>query len=99
MTYLKGFERSTALLVDMFCKKQDAEVEFIVADQICGIYCIADNFFSLDDIYFDMKTKQKKGKIFEWQNDGIEAHFNVITENINYRSYCMGSRYKIETNE
>ena len=51
------------------------------------------------NIYFDMKTKQKKHKIFEWQNDGIEAHFNGITENINYRSYCMGARFKIETNE
>lgn len=95
--YITDFERSTELLVAMFCKKQDTYVDHIVADEITSIYAIGDNFFSLSDIYFDMKENKPKGLIFEWQNylsdinmsigDNVEKCF------INYDSYCMGARF------
>ena len=95
MRYLKDFERSTALLVEMFCMKHETYLEHIVGgDLICGIYCIGDNYFSLDDIYFDMKTDQPKMEIFEWQNACIDAHFAGIKDTINYRSWCMGLRFE-----
>ena len=99
--YLTDFERSTALLVEMFCKKQDAEVEFIVVDDITGVYSIGDNFFSLSDIYYDLKENKPKGLIFEWQDHVSEYNltigFNDVTERcfLNYNSYCMGARLKI----
>jgi len=96
--FLKDFERSTNLLVEMFCKKQECEVDHIVADDITGVYAIGDNFFSLSDIYYDMKENKPKGLIFEWQNylsdinmsigDNVEKCF------INYDSYCMGARFE-----
>lgn len=92
--YLKDFERSTALLIEMFCKKHETELDHIIADQICGTYAIGDNYFSLDDIYHDLKTDQPKGQIFEWQNACIDAYFQGITENINYRSWCDGLRFE-----
>lgn len=94
MKYIKDFERSTALLVEMFCKKHETSLVHIVADQICGLYCIGDNYFTLDDIYFDMSTDQPKMEIFEWQWACIDAHFEGITEEINYRSWCMGARFE-----
>ena len=93
--YIKDFERSTALLVEMFCKKQDVEVEHIVKDDVTGIYCIGDNFFSLSDIYFDMKENKPKGLIFEWQDYVTDYRVRkVSTGFINYQSYCMGARFK-----
>ena len=93
--YIKDFERSTALLVEMFCKKQDVEVEHIVKDDVAGIYCIGDNFFSLSDIYFDMVNNKPKGLIFEWQNHVTEWNLEHNSNcSINYDSYCMGARFK-----
>jgi hypothetical protein len=95
MKYLKDFERSTNLLVEMFCKKQDTYVEHIVVDDITGVYGIGDNFFSLSDIYFDMKENKPKGLIFEWQNYVTDHRVrHTSTGYINYSSYCNGARFK-----
>ena len=91
---LEGFESATAFLVKMFCMKQDAYVDHTIGDDICGIYAIGDNFFSLDNIYFDLKTDQPKGLIFDWQNACIDAHFAGVKDTINYRSWCMGLRFE-----
>lgn len=93
--YIKDFERSTALLVEMFCKKQETEIEHIVGDDISGIYAIGNNFFSLSDIYFDMKGNKPKGLIFEWQDYVSDWNLdNNLKDFINYQSYCMGARFK-----
>ena len=94
MRYLKDFERATSLLVEMFCHKHDTEIDHIICGNICGVYCTGDNYFSLDDIYFDMKTDQPKGLIFDWQNANIDAHFQGIKDTINYQSWCMGLRFE-----
>ena len=91
---LERFQSETAFLVKMFCMKQDAYVDYTIGDDICGIYEIGDNYFSLDDIYFDLKTDQPKGLIFDWQNANIDAHFKGIKDTINYRSWCMGLRFE-----
>jgi len=92
--HITDFERSVYLLVEMFCKKQECEVEFIVQDDISGIYVIADNFFNLSDIFYDMKENKPAGLIFEWQNYLLDLNMeNETSYNINYRSYCMGARF------
>ena len=51
------------------------------------VFSISHFFFSLSDIYFDLKSNQPKGKIIEW--------YDYILENelkINYYHYCMGLR-------
>ena len=94
--YLKDFERSTALLVEMFCKKQETCVEHIVTDDITGIYAIGDNFFNLSDMYYDLKENKPKGLIFEWQNYVINYNISnhCTNSSINYKSYCLGARFK-----
>ena len=92
--YIQDFERSTKLLIDMFCKKQETEVEHIVKDDVTGMYCIGDNFFSLGDIYFDMVNDKPKGLIIEWQNHVVDWNLKHNSNcSINYDSYCMGARF------
>jgi len=92
--YITDFERSTALLVEMFCKKQDTYVDYIVGGDVTGVYAIGDNFFSLGDIYYDLKENKSKGLIFEWQNHVIDWNLNNNSNcSINYSSYCMGARF------
>lgn len=96
--YLKDFERSTGLLVEMFCKKQESQLISIIGDEICGVYSIGDNFFNLNDIYYDMKENKPKGLIFEWQDYVTDYRLRKVSIGyINYQSYCMGARFKMLT--
>jgi hypothetical protein len=77
--------------INLFCKKQKCDLEFNTGD----ILCFGDNYFSLDDVIFDLNNNCKKGLIFKWQNDGINAYMQYSDlPNINYNSYNMGMRYK-----
>ena len=95
MRYLKDFENATALMVDMFCKKQELELDHIIGDDITGMYCFYYYFFSLDDIYLDIKSECPKGQILEWHESVSDASFKGLSF-INYKSWCMGARYKTE---
>jgi hypothetical protein len=99
MIYIEEFEMSTKLLIEMFCLKQECEVDYIVGDDITGIYNIGDNFFNLSDIYFDLKENKPKGLIFEWQDYLTDWNMsigdNVKPCFINYNSYCMGARFGV----
>lgn len=58
----------------------------------CYIAC--QYFFNLSDIILDLKTKQPKGQILDWQSDGVDFNmFNDNQQHINYKSYTMGLRY------
>ena len=87
--------------VQKFCNKQNIICDGWVGDEVGGIASFAcQYFFNLADIILDLKTKQPKGQILEWQSDGVD--FNMFNENqqhINYKSYTMGLRYNQLKNE
>jgi len=68
---------------------------FGLGDEIGGIASFAcQYFFNLSDIILDLKTKQPKGQILDWQSDGVDFNmFNDNQQHINYKSYTMGLRY------
>ena len=83
-------------LVKKFCNKQGLQFDYWINDEIGGIASFSNSyFFNLCDIILDLKTKQPKGLILSWQDEGVEFNFNHqnIT-NINYKSYTMGLRYE-----
>ena len=94
MKYIKDFERSTALLVEMFCKKQELDLDYIAS--VTGVYTFDDNSFTLtlSDIYFDMVNEVPKGTIIEWQNYLTDLSMKGIDVFINYESYIMGYRHQ-----
>lgn len=81
--------------IQKFCKKQGIVSDGWVGDEIGGIASFAcQYFFNLSDIILDLKTKQPKGQILDWQSDGVDFNmFNDNQQHINYKSYTMGLRY------
>ena len=89
---LIAFELAIDRLLMEFCEKHDLSYEFSVGEDSIDVFSISHFFFSLSDIYFDLKSNQPKGKIIEW--------YDYILENevkINYYSYCMGLRKELLT--
>ncbi len=82
-----------------FAKKQGLEFEYFANELTCDFVAFGDYYFSLADIILDIQSDQPKGKIIDWQNDGIGYHMAGGTENINYSSYCMGLRFEDLTPE
>lgn len=81
--------------VEKFCKKQGLEFEYWVSDKVGEIGVFGDYYFSVREIIHDLDTKQPKGLIMQWQDDGVEANLHQgITGNINYASYARGLRYE-----
>ena len=82
--------------VQKFCNKQQIDFDGWVGDEIGGIASFAcQYFFNLSDIILDLKTKQPKGNILNWQSEDVD--FNMFNENqkhINYKSYTMGLRHE-----
>lgn len=78
-----------------FCKKQGLAFDGWVGLEVGGTASFIDQyFFTLSDIILDLKTRQPKGQILSWQDEGID--FNMLREKsewINYKSYTMGLRY------
>jgi hypothetical protein len=82
--------------IQKFCKKQDFNFDGWIGDEIGGIASFSEQyFFNLSDIILDLNTKQPKGLILNWQNDGVDVHFKHPSfATINYKSYTMGLRYE-----
>jgi len=86
-TPLRAFEVAVDRLLMEFCEKHDLTYEFSVGNDSIDMFLISDYFFSLSDIYFDLKSNQPHGKIIEWYDYLLENEVNI-----NYYSYCMGLR-------
>ena len=87
----KKLDKAIKVYVKAFCKKQDMEFRYWVADQTGGVAAIADHFFDFQDILLDIDTQQPKGLILKW----YDAHMNAIhsgKESFNYKSWTMGYR-------
>lgn len=81
--------------VKKFQDKQDLEFSFWVGNEVGGIACFIDQyFFSLSDIALDLHTKQPKGLILQWEDDGLDIFKNPSEQRINYHSYTLGLRYE-----
>ena len=78
-----------------FSKKQDLEFDGWVGNEVGGIasFCMQ-YFFTMEDMCTDLVSKQKKGFILQWQNEGVEYCLgNKEEKHINYKSYIKGARY------
>ena len=90
------YEKICNEYVKRFAKKQGIEFNFWAGDEVGVLAIFNDEYsFILSEIIHDINTGQKKGLILQWQNDTFEEHFNSENKKtINYKSYCMGLRYK-----
>lgn len=76
--------------IKAFCKKQDLEFQFWVADIVGEIACFGDiYFFDFTEIVHDIKTEQPPQKIIQWLNERLESSNNFV----NYYSYTKGFRF------
>ena len=89
---VKAYELICNELVKKFAKKHGYEFSYWIGKEIGGIACfIEEYFFNMNDIYYDMKTNQPIGLIFEWQDYMVE---NQVEEcRINFESYSKWARY------
>lgn len=75
------FEKAAGMYVEAFCKKQECQLEFWVADKIGEIGCFGDDFFDLSDIRF------------EWSNYNTEQRPSGVDYCINFENYLKGQKY------
>ena len=89
----KDYKNACMAYIEAFAEKQG-----LTFDDWADYLEIADfgitDVFSLSDIRFDIDTNQSAGLINDWNESVLENH----KENgyINYKSWCMGLRYKKE---
>lgn len=86
-TPLRAFEVAVDRLLMEFCEKHDFTYEFSVGEDSIDIFSISHFFFSLSDIYFDLKSNQPKGKIIQWYDYLLENEVEI-----SYYAYCKGLR-------
>ena len=89
-------ERYTEIIkeyITKFCKKQGFDIDDI--EDLSNLECIfvADYYFGISDIRYDLDNKIKKGKIMEWHDyileQPIERDFTIC-----YEFYLRGDRYE-----
>lgn len=80
--------------IKKFEKAHGVELEFTVNDDIMGVHCFGEHFFTMNDIVYDVDNKLPVGLIFEWQDAGIAACLAGSNETISLRSYAKGLRYE-----
>lgn len=82
MNYIRKFEKIHGVAFD-----------FAVSDDLTGVLCFGDHYFSMPDIVYDADNKLPVGLIFEWNDAQIDANFKGDKQAINLRSYAKGLRY------
>ena len=86
-TPLRAFEVAVDRLLMEFCEKHDLSYEFSVGEDSIDVFSISNYFFSLSDIYFDLKSNQPKGKIIQWYDYLLDNEVEI-----SYYAYCKGLR-------
>ncbi len=95
---IQQFEDATMALVREFEQKQEIEFEGFT-DNCAGVAGFGDVFyFNIHEILYDLETNQPKGRIIDWLYESLNAH-QEGKKHINYRSYCMGARFKEDKDE
>lgn len=84
------YNRSVSIYIEEFCKKQEMDFEFWVADLIGEVACFGEDFFNFSDIKYDLENNCEKGLIVEWSNANLDNQDKYI----NYSSYHKGLRHE-----
>lgn len=87
-----NLEKSIQEYIDLFCKKQDIEFDYWVANLSGTIGVFGDYFLSFEDIRLDLETDQPVNAIFEWYEENLNLSTKEFGYNINYYSWIKGSR-------
>jgi len=83
--------------VDKFCKKQEIEFDYWVADEVGGIGSFINQyFFTLSDIVYDIRTRQPKGLILQWQDEEMEYCLENDGGFTSYYGYTKKVRHRKE---
>lgn len=84
------YEKIVNDYITIFCKKQEVNLEYWIADIVGGIADFGDVIvINFSDIIYDINTNQPKGLIIDWIYDSLDNADRVI----NYYSYSKGLRY------
>jgi hypothetical protein len=83
-------------IVYKFAKKQKMNFNGWVGDHVGGTAEFASQYyFNINDIVLNLKTKQPKGFILQWQDEYVKFNIGKQSENfkdISYYSFTMGLR-------
>lgn len=89
----QNYDKACNEYIEYFSKKQYMQFEFWVADEVGGVACFGDYFFSMTDIILDIESAQPTGFILDWQNEiSDQDPTDDKSIFINYRSYIKGLR-------
>ena len=72
-TKLRDDFRSVAVrYVERFERKYSLKLEFWVADDVGGVACFGDWFFSFDDIRYDIDHRLNENVIMDWHQANVD---------------------------
>ena len=86
-TPLRDFEVAVDSLIMEFFENHYLSYDFCVCNDSIDVFSISHFFFSLSDIYFDLKSNQPKGKIIQWYDYLLDNEVEI-----SYYAYCKGLR-------
>lgn len=84
------YESACCEYAERFAEKQGLEFDYWVSDIVGGVAAFGDYFFTIDNIVFDINSRQPVGLILQWQGDTLA---NQDKQPVNYYSYAKGLRY------
>lgn len=86
----KKLDKILKKYIKKFEKKHKLNFEFAVSDDLMDVICFGDVLlFSINDIIYDIDTKQPKDLIIDWLYDSIHQD-----KHINFYNYSKGLRYE-----
>ena len=86
----KKLDKILEKYIKKFEKKHGLTFEFAVSDDLMGVIffgCVF--YFDINNIIYDIDTKQPEGLIIDWLYDTMNHD-----KYINFQSYSMGLRYE-----
>ena len=90
----KKLDKILKKYIKKFEKKHGLTFEFAVSDDLMGVICFGCVFyFDINDIVYDIDTKQPKYLILDWLYDSMHQD-----KYINFQSYSNGLRYEQKQN-
>lgn len=99
---IEKYEHTCMQIIEAFCKKQELDFEYWLANKVGGAGSFGDFIFKFSDIVHDLKSDQPKGFIIEWYSHDFEANQDLTHDKrnfINYENYCLGERHFLPKKE
>lgn len=82
----KDFEKVVNKYVKFFCKKQGVKHKSIKRPYN-GVIGIGDTYLDIDDIIWDVNTRQPVGWIFDWVGGDSPLPFDEYTQNRHLKGF------------